>query len=166
MVEYYTQRASAGLIISEGTAVSPMGVGNAQVPGIWSHQQIEARKAVTASVQAPGGRIFQELWHVGRISDPMFLHGEIPIAPSAIAAAGHVSLVRPEKPFVTPRALENSEVYAIVGQFRLAAQNAERPGLDGVVIHGANGYLLHQFLQPGTNHRTDHFARPPPTPAP
>src|SRR5258708_2843221 len=160
MVEYYTQRASAGLIISEGTAVSPMGVGNAQVPGIWSHQQIEAWKPVTASVHAQGGRIFQQLWHVGRISDPMFLHGEIPIAPSAIAAAGHVSLVRPEKPFVTPRALENSEVYAIVGQFRLAAQNADRAGFDDVVIHGAHCYLLDQFLQSGTNHRTDEFGGP------
>ena len=160
MVEYYTQRASAGLIISEGTAVSPMGVGNAQVPGIWSHQQIEAWKPVTASVHAQGGRIFQQLWHVGRISDPMFLQGELPVAPSAIAAAGHVSLVRPEKPFVTPRALESSEVYAIVEQFRLAAQNAERAGFDGVEIHGANGYLLDQFLQSGTNHRTDEFGGP------
>src|SRR6266436_2609159 len=132
MVEYYTQRASAGLIISEGTAVSPMGVGNAQVPGIWSHQQIDAWKPVTASVHAQGGRIFQQLWHVGRISDPMFLQGELPVAPSAIAAAGHVSLVRPEKPFVTPRALESSEVYAIVDQ----------------------------FLQSGTNLRTDEFGGP------
>jgi 2,4-dienoyl-CoA reductase-like NADH-dependent reductase (Old Yellow Enzyme family) len=102
MVEYYTQRASAGLIISEGTAVSPMGIGNAQVPSVWSQQQIEAWKPVTASVHAQGGRIFQQVWHVGRISDPMFLHGELPVAPSAISAAGHVSLVRPEKPFVTP----------------------------------------------------------------
>src|ERR1700729_4300652 len=100
MVEYYTQRASGGLIVSEGTAVSPMGVGYAQIPGIWSEQQTEAWKAVTASVHAHGGRIFQQLWHVGRISDPMFLHGELPVAPSAIAAAGHVSLVRPEKLFV------------------------------------------------------------------
>ena len=90
----------------------------------------------------------------------MFLHGELPVAPSAIAAAGHVSLVRPEKPFVTPRALETHEVYAIVEEFRVAAQNAERAGFDGVEIHGANGYLLDQFLQSGTNHRTDEFGGP------
>src|SRR5580693_2741975 len=160
MVEYYTQRASAGLIIAEATPVSPMGIGYAQVAGIWSEEQTEAWKPVTASVHAQGGRIFQQLWHVGRISDPMFLHGELPVAPSAIAAAGHVSLVRPEKPFVTPRALETPEVYGIVEQFRVAAQNAERAGFDGVEIHGANGYLLDQFLQSGTNHRTDEFGGP------
>jgi 2,4-dienoyl-CoA reductase-like NADH-dependent reductase (Old Yellow Enzyme family) len=159
LVEYYTQRASVGLIISEGTAVSPMGIGNAQVRGIWSQQQIEAWKPVTASVHAQGGRIFQQLWHVGRISDPMFLHGELPVAPSAISAAGHVSLVRPEKPFAA-RALETREVFAIIERFRLAAQNAERAGFDGVEIHGANGYLLDQFLQSGTNHRTDEFGGP------
>jgi 2,4-dienoyl-CoA reductase-like NADH-dependent reductase (Old Yellow Enzyme family) len=160
MVEYYTQRVSAGLIIAEATPVSPMGVGYAQVAGIWSEEQTEAWKTVTASVHAHGGRIFQQLWHVGRISDPMFLHGELPVAPSAIAAAGHVSLVRPEKSFLIPRALETREVYAIVEQFRVAAQNAERAGFDGVEIHGANGYLLDQFLQSGTNHRTDEFGGP------
>lgn len=157
MVEYYTQRASAGLIIAEATPVSPMGIGYAQVAGIWSNEQTEAWKPITASVHAHGGRIFQQLWHVGRISDPMFLHGELPVAPSAIAAAGHVSLVRPEKPFVTPRALETREVYAIVEQFRAAAQNAQRAGFDGVEIHGATGYLLDQFLQSETNHRSDEF---------
>ena len=157
MQEYYTQRASSGLIIAEATPVSPMGIGYAQVAGIWSEEQTEAWKQITASVHVHGGRIFQQLWHVGRISDPMFLHGELPVAPSAIAAAGHVSLVRPEKPFGTPRALETREVYAIVEQFRVAAQNAQRAGFDGVEIHGANGYLLDQFLQSGTNHRTDEF---------
>jgi 2,4-dienoyl-CoA reductase-like NADH-dependent reductase (Old Yellow Enzyme family) len=157
MVAYYAQRASAGLIIAEATPVSPMGIGYAQVAGIWSEEQTEAWKPITASVHARGGRIFQQLWHVGRISDPMFLHGELPVAPSAIAAAGHVSLVRPEKPFVTPRALETREVYSIVEQFRAAAQNAQRAGFDGVEIHGATGYLLDQFLQSGTNHRSDEF---------
>ena len=157
MVEYYTQRASAGLIITEGTPIAPMAVGYAQVPGIWSEQQIEAWKPVTASVHAHGGRIFQQIWHVGRISDPLFLHGELPIAPSAIAASGHVSLVRPEKSFVTPRALETREIPLIVEQFRRAAENSQRAGFDGVEIHGANGYLLDQFLQSGTNHRTDEY---------
>ena len=157
MVEYYTQRASAGLIISEATPVAPMGVGYAQVPGIWSEQQVEAWKPITAAVHAHGGLIVQQLWHVGRISDPVFLHGELPIAPSAIAPSGHVSLIRPEKPFVTPRALETREVPGIVEQFRRAAQRSQRAGFDGVEIHGANGYLIDQFLQSGTNHRTDEY---------
>ena len=157
MVEYYTQRASAGLIISEATPVTPMGVGYPQVPGIWSDQQVEAWKPITAAVHERGGRIFQQIWHVGRISDPIYLHGELPVAPSAIAPSGHVSLVRPEKPFVTPRALETREIPGIIEQFRRGAQNAQRAGFDGVEIHGANGYLLDQFLQSGSNHRTDQY---------
>ena len=102
-------------------------------------------------------RIFQQIWHVGRISDPVFLAGELPIAPSAIAASGHVSLLRPQKGFETPRALETREVRGVVEQFRLAAENAERAGFDGVEIHGANGYLLDQFLQTGSNQRTDEY---------
>jgi 2,4-dienoyl-CoA reductase-like NADH-dependent reductase (Old Yellow Enzyme family) len=157
MVDYYTQRASAGLIIAEATPVSPAAIGYAGVAGIWSEAQIAAWKLVTASVHARGGHILLQLWHVGRISDPMFLHGELPVAPSAIAAAGHISLVRPERAFVTPRALETREVYEVVEQFRAAAQNAQRAGFDGVEIHGATGYLLDQFLQSGTNHRSDEF---------
>lgn len=157
MVKYYTQRASAGLIISEGTPVAPKAVGYPQVPGIWSAGQVEAWKPVTAAVHAAGGHIFQQIWHVGRISDPVFLHGELPVAPSALAATGHVSLLRPEKPFVTPRALETREVTGIVEQFRRAAQNAQAAGFDGVEIHGANGYLLDQFLQSGANQRTDQY---------
>lgn len=103
MAEYYGQRASAGLIISEATSVTPAGVGYADTPGIWSSAQVEGWKRVTQSVHTAGGRILLQLWHVGRISDPMFLNGELPVAPSAIAAAGHVSLVRPLKSFVTPR---------------------------------------------------------------
>jgi 2,4-dienoyl-CoA reductase-like NADH-dependent reductase (Old Yellow Enzyme family) len=160
MVEYYRQRASAGLIIAEATPVSPAAVGYAHVAGIWSEAQIAAWKLVTASVHSRGGHIFLQLWHVGRISDPMFLHGELPVAPSAIAAAGHVSLVRPERAFVTPRALEMREVYEVVEQFRAAAQNAQRADFDGVEIHGATGYLLDQFLQSGTNHRSDEFGGP------
>lgn len=157
MAEYYRQRASAGLILTEATSVTPMGVGYANTPGIWSDEQVEGWKLVTKAVHEAGGRIFLQLWHVGRISDPMFLNGELPVAPSAIAAAGHVSLVRPEKPFVTPRALELSEIPAIIEAYRKGAENAKLAGFDGVEIHGANGYLLDQFLQTKTNQRTDEY---------
>lgn len=157
MATYYAQRASAGLIISEATAVDPMGVGYANTPGIWSEEQVEGWKKITQVVHQKGGRIFMQLWHVGRISDPMFLNGELPVAPSAIAPEGHVSLVRPEKKYVTPRALETSEIPGIVAAYRRAAENAKKAGFDGVEIHGANGYLLDQFLQDGTNKRTDQY---------
>ena len=157
MAEYYTQRASAGLILSEGIPVDPLGVGYAQVPGIWNQQQTEAWKPITAAVHNAGGRIFAQLWHVGRISDPSFLNGELPVAPSAIAASGHVSLIRPEKAFVTPCPLTTDEVRGVVESFRKGAENAKAAGFDGVEIHGANGYLLDQFLQDGTNLRTDKY---------
>lgn len=157
MVEYYTQRASAGLIITEGTPVSPQAVGYAQVPGIWSEAQTAGWRPVTEAVHRAGGRIFAQIWHVGRISDPVFFHGNTPVAPSALQAPGHVSLLRPEKPFVTPRALDLSEIPGIVGAFKQAAENAKAAGFDGVEIHGANGYLLDQFLQSGTNGRTDAY---------
>jgi 2,4-dienoyl-CoA reductase-like NADH-dependent reductase (Old Yellow Enzyme family) len=117
MVEYYTQRAGAGLIISEGIPVVPQGVGYANVPGIWSPQQIEAWKLVTKAVHGVAGRIFAQLWHVGRISDPRFLGGKLPVAPSAIRPQGHVSMVRPVTDYVTPRALETSEIPGIVEAF-------------------------------------------------
>lgn len=157
MAEYYEQRASAGLILSEATAVDPMGVGYANTPGIWSNEQIEGWKKITKRVHAKDGKIFMQLWHVGRISDPMFLNGELPVAPSAIAPDGHVSLVRPQKAFVTPRALETHEIPAIVEAYRKGAENAKASGFDGVELHGANGYLLDQFLQDGTNKRTDQY---------
>ncbi|MDW5267729.1 MULTISPECIES: alkene reductase [Acidobacteriaceae] len=160
MIEYYTQRASAGLIISEGTPVDPMGVGYANVPGIWSQAQVEAWKPVTAAVHHAGGRIFAQIWHVGRISDPEFLNGQLPVAPSAIAASGTVSLLRPQRAFPTPRALELDEVKGVVEAFRRGAQNAQAAGFDGVELHGANGYLLDQFLQDGSNHRTDEYGGP------
>jgi 2,4-dienoyl-CoA reductase-like NADH-dependent reductase (Old Yellow Enzyme family) len=155
MAEYYSQRATAGLILSEATSVHPMGVGYANTPGIWSEVQVEGWKKITSAVHARDGRIFLQLWHVGRISDPVFLNGELPVAPSAIRPKGHVSLVRPEKPYVTPRALLTEEIPGIVEAFRLGAANAKRAGFDGVEIHGANGYLLDQFLHDGTNKRTD-----------
>jgi 2,4-dienoyl-CoA reductase-like NADH-dependent reductase (Old Yellow Enzyme family) len=157
MAEYYTQRASAGLILTEATSVDPMGVGYADTPGIWSEAQVEGWKKITSAVHAKDGRIVMQLWHVGRISDPMFLDGKLPVAPSAIAAQGHVSLVRPEKNYVTPRALETNEIPAIVEAYRKGAENAKKAGFDGVEIHGANGYLLDQFLQDGTNKRTDQY---------
>ncbi|MES2010250.1 MAG: alkene reductase [Pseudomonadota bacterium] len=157
MAEYYVQRASAGLILSEATSVTPQGVGYADTPGIWSDEQVAGWKVVTDAVHAAGGRIFLQLWHVGRISDPVFLDGELPVAPSAIAAAGHVSLVRPKRAFVTPRALETDEIPGIVAAYRHGAENAKAAGFDGVEVHGANGYLLDQFLQDSTNKRTDAY---------
>ncbi|MBB3004888.1 alkene reductase [Paraburkholderia tropica] len=157
MAKYYAERASAGLIISEATSVTPQGVGYAETPGIWSQEQVEGWKIVTEAVHAAGGRIFLQLWHVGRISDPMFLDGALPVAPSAIAAQGNVSLVRPPRPFVTPRALGIDEIPGVVAAFRQGAINAKAAGFDGVEIHGANGYLLDQFLQDSTNQRTDAY---------
>ncbi len=157
MAEYYRQRSGAGLILTEATSVTPMGVGYANTPGIWSDEQVEGWKLVTSAVHEAGGRIFLQLWHVGRISDPMFLNGELPVAPSAIQPAGHVSLVRPEKAFVTPRALNLSEIPGIVEAYLKGAENAKHAGFDGVEIHGANGYLLDQFLQSKTNQRTDEY---------
>lgn len=157
MAEYYTQRAGAGLILTEATSVSPQGVGYPGTPGIWSKEQVQGWKDVTSSVHQAGGRIFLQLWHVGRVSDPIYLNGDLPVAPSAIAPEGHVSLIRPHKPFVTPRALETEEIPGIVEAFRRGAENAKAAGFDGVEIHGANGYLLDQFLQDSTNHRTDAY---------
>jgi len=157
MLEYYTQRSTAGLIISEATAVSPMGVGYADTPGIWSDERVEGWKKITDAVHKAGGRILMQLWHVGRISDPMFLDGKQPIAPSAVALKGNVSLVRPHKPYVTPRAMTLSEIKTVIEQFRKGAENAKKAGFDGVEIHGANGYLPDQFLQDSTNHRTDNY---------
>ena len=157
MAEYYAQRAGAGLILSEATSVTPMGVGYADTPGIWNDEQVEGWKQVTKAVHDAGGLIFLQLWHVGRISDPLFLDGQLPVAPSAIKPAGHVSLVRPMKDYETPRALETAEIAEIVDAYRQGAQNAKRAGFDGVEIHAANGYLIDQFLQDSTNRRTDRY---------
>lgn len=157
MAQYYAQRASAGLILSEAVAVSPQGVGYPDTPGIWSEAQIEGWKRITDAVHTKGGRIFMQLWHVGRISHPSYLNGELPVAPSAIAPEGYVSLVRPKTEYLTPRALDISEIPAIVETYRQGAFNAKAAGFDGVEIHGANGYLLDQFLQDSTNLRTDAY---------
>ncbi len=157
MVEYYVQRASAGLILTEATSVDPMGVGYPDTPGIWSEEHVVGWTKVTQAVHAAGGRIVLQLWHVGRVSDPVYLNGALPVAPSAIAATGHVSMIRPHKLHVPPRALEGTEIPRVVAAYRLGAVNALRAGFDGVEIHGANGYLLDQFLQDGSNQRTDEY---------
>ena len=157
MAKYYAERASAGLILSEATSVTPQGLGYADTPGIWSEEQVAGWKLVTEAVHKAGGKIFLQLWHVGRVSDPVFLNGDLPVAPSAIAPQGHVSLVRPKREFVTPRALDLAEIPGIVDAYRKGAENAKAAGFDGVEVHGANGYLLDQFLQDSTNHRTDEY---------
>ncbi|UTW04543.1 alkene reductase [Amphritea atlantica] len=157
MAEYYAQRSSAGLILTEATSVTPMGVGYPDTPGIWSEPQVEGWKQVSDAVHKAGGSIFLQLWHVGRISDPVYLNGESPVAPSAVRPAGHVSLVRPKKAYVDPRALTLDEIKEIVEAYRQGAVNAKAAGFDGVHIHGANGYLLDQFLQDKTNLRDDEY---------
>ncbi|KRW62686.1 alkene reductase [Pseudomonas sp. TTU2014-080ASC] len=157
MAEYYSQRASAGLIISEATSVTPMGVGYPNTPGIWSDEQVRGWKKVTDAVHSAGGKIALQLWHVGRISHPSYLGGELPVAPSAIKPAGHVSLIRPETGYVTPRALETAEIAEVIEAFRQGAENALAAGFDGVELHAANGYLIDQFLQTSTNQRTDNY---------
>ena len=158
--EYYAQRAGAGLILAEATCVSAQGVGYPDTPGIWSEQQIAGWQQTTQAVHAAGGRIFLQLWHVGRVSHPEYLNGELPVAPSAIAPRGHVSLLRPMREYVTPRALEISEIPGLVETYRRGAENAKRAGFDGVEIHAANGYLLDQFLQDSSNRRADEYGGP------
>lgn len=160
MAHYYRQRASAGMILTEATSVTPMGVGYADTPGIWSKEQVEGWKLTTKAVHEAGGRIVMQLWHVGRVSHSMFLNGAAPVAPSAIAPTGHVSLVRPLTPYTTPRALELPEIPGVIEAYRLGAENAQRAGFDGVELHGANGYLLDQFLQDKSNLRTDEYGGP------
>ncbi len=154
---YYSQRASAGLIITEATHVDPQGIGYPNTPGIHTPAQIAAWRQVTDAVHQQGGRIFVQLWHVGRVSHPSFHGGVLPVAPSAIAPAGEAMTYGGMQPFVTPRALETAEIPGLVAGFRQGAKNALEAGFDGVEVHGANGYLLDQFLRDGTNHRTDDY---------
>lgn len=157
MAAYYAQRATAGLILTEATSITPLGVGYEDTPGIWNQKQIEGWKLVTKAVHEKGGKIFLQLWHVGRISDPHFLNGELPVAPSAVQPKGHVSLLRPQRPYVTPRALETREVKNLVERYKQAGINAKEAGFDGVELHAANGYLIDQFIQSSTNKRTDEY---------
>jgi N-ethylmaleimide reductase len=155
---YYAQRASAGLIITEATQVSPQGVGYPGTPGIHSAAQVEGWKQVTQAVHAAGGRIFLQLWHVGRISHPSLQpDGALPVAPSAVQPEGQAMTLEGPRPFVTPRALELGEIAGIIEKYYAAAANALDAGFDGVEIHGANGYLIDQFLRDKTNRRTDAY---------
>jgi 2,4-dienoyl-CoA reductase-like NADH-dependent reductase (Old Yellow Enzyme family) len=157
MAEHYRQRAGAGLILSEATSISPQGVGYTDTPGIWSDEQVEGWKLTTKAVHEAGGRILLQLWHVGRVSDPHFLDGELPVAPSAIAQPGNVNHLRPVRPFVTPRALRTEEIPGIVEDYRKGAENAKLAGFDGVELHGANRFLPDQFLNASSNTRTDQY---------
>ncbi len=162
MAEYYAQRAAAGLIVSEAVAISQQGTGCPNSPGIYTEQQIAGWQKITESVHQAGGRIFLQLWHMGRISHPSFQpDGGLPVAPSAIAPkTGQVLTERGLQTYVTPRALSKEELPGIVMQYALAAEHAKTAGFDGVEIHNANGYLLDQFLRDGTNQRTDEYGGP------
>ncbi|BDC42763.1 alkene reductase [Paraburkholderia terrae] len=155
--QHYALRASAGLIITEATSVTQQGVGYPNTPGIWSEKQVEGWKKVTSAVHAEGGLIVSQLWHVGRVSDPVYHNGQAPVAPSAIAPEGHVTRIRPMRAYSVPRALETDEIPGIVEDFRRGAENAKRAGFDGVELHAANGYLFDQFLHDGSNKRTDRY---------
>ena len=157
-VTYYRQRATAGLIISEASPISPQGVGYPHTPGIYSEAQVAGWQAVTQAVHEAGGHIFQQLWHVGRISHPdLQPGGAVPVAPSAIRPAGDAFTATGMQPFVTPRALEADEIQVIVAQYAAAARNSLQAGFDGVEVHAANGYLIDQFLRDGSNQRTDEY---------
>lgn len=158
MATYYAQRASAGLIISEGTQISPQGKGYIQTPGIYNAEQIAGWQRITDAVHAAGGTIMAQLWHVGRISHPeLQSNGALPVAPSAVLPIGQVFTGRGMVDMVLPRALEVSEITSIIADYRQAAVNAQAAGFDGVEIHAANGYLLDQFLRDKTNQRSDKY---------
>jgi N-ethylmaleimide reductase len=155
---YYGQRATAGLIVTEATQISPQGKGYPGTPGIHSAAQIEGWRSVAQAVHAKGGRIFLQLWHVGRISHPILQpDGALPVAPSAILPSGTLYAGNTALPFVTPRALAVREISEIVAQYGQAARNARHAGFDGVEIHAGHGYLIDQFLRDGSNHRTDAY---------
>ena len=160
MVEYYQQRANAGLILTEATVIGSKTVGYADTPGLWSQEQAQAWNKIIEAVHAQGSKIVVQLWHVGRISHPELLDGDIPVAPSAIQPAGEVSLLRPKRPYVTPRALSIEEIQEIVAQYKHSAELAKAAGFDGVELHAANGYLIDQFLQSNTNQRDDEYGGP------
>ena len=157
MRSYYCQRASAGLIIAEATSVSPQGVGYLNTPGIWCREHVEGWRQITQAVHKKGGKIFLQLWHVGRVSDPELLSGQMPVAPSAIACRGSLDLPYSQRPYVTPRALHIDEIHNIVADFADAATKARQAGFDGVDIHAANGYLIDQFLHNQSNQRQDEY---------
>jgi len=154
---YYAQRATAGLIVTECTMFSPLSLGYMNCPGIYSPEQVKGWQLVTDAVHQAGGRVFLQLWHAGRVSHPALLNGELPVAPSAIAATGDLHTPIGKVAMEPPRALETHEIPQIVGQFRQGAENAKAAGFDGVELHGAFGYLIDQFLQDVSNQRTDEY---------
>lgn len=156
-IEYYSQRASAGLIISEASQVSAQGIGYIKTPGNYTEEMIEAWKKIVEGVHRAGGRMFLQIWHVGRTSHPDFHGGELPVAPSAIGYEGEVFTPEGKKKIGTPRALAANEIPGVVEDFANAARNAIRAGFDGVEIHGGNSYLLDQFLRDGSNQRDDDY---------
>ncbi|MDN5512635.1 alkene reductase [Acinetobacter sp.] len=157
MAEYYAQRASAGLIISEATVISEEANGYEKTPGLFSDAQVEGWKLVTDAVHAKDGLIVAQLWHVGRVSHPDLLNGETPVSASNVQQAGYVSLLRPKREYVVPCPLEISEIQAITEQYKQSAIRAKAAGFDGVELHAANGYLIDQFLQSKTNLREDEY---------
>ena len=157
MAEYYSQRAAAGLIVTEATAISPQGYGWVGSPAIYTDAHVAGWKGVTDAVHRQGGRIFLQLWHTGRVSHPDFQDGETPIAPSAIAAAGKTHTPSGVKPYVMPRAMTRRDISNAVREHAQAAERAWKAGFDGVEIHAANGYLIDQFIRDGSNHRTDEY---------
>ncbi|MCL6230722.1 MULTISPECIES: alkene reductase [Acinetobacter] len=157
MAEYYAQRASAGLIISEATVISEAANGYLQTPGLFTDAQVQGWKLVTQAVHEQQGLIVAQLWHVGRVSHPDLLNGDTPVSASAVQQAGYVSLLRPKREYVVPRPLEIAEIKSIVEQYKQAAIKAKEAGFDGVELHAANGYLIDQFLQSKTNLREDEY---------
>lgn len=155
--EYYAQRAGAGLILSEATSVTDMGVGYPDTPGLWSEAQVAGWKLVTSAVHAHGGRIFAQLWHVGRVSHPDRLGGRQPVSASDVQAAGHVPLMRPKQPYGVPRPLRLDEIPGVIADYAAGARNAMRAGFDGVELHAANAYLIEQFMGDKINRRTDAY---------
>jgi N-ethylmaleimide reductase len=156
-VEYYTQRASAGLIVTEATQISPRGIGYTSTPGIYTMEQTKAWEKVTDSVHKAGGKIFSQLWHVGRVSHPSFHGGELPFAPSAIGIEGTVYTYEGPKQYETPKEMTLDEIKQTIQEYKQAAINAKAAGFDGVELHGANGYLPEQFLASESNKRTDEY---------
>ena len=157
MVEYYRQRASAGLVVTECTEVSPQGHGIVRAPGVHRPEHVAGWRAVTDAVHGAGGRVFLQVWHCGRVSHPDLRGGEPPVAPSAVAAEGQIYTPSGPQPFPTPRPLALAEIPAVVESFAAAARRAREAGFDGVELHGAFGYLPDQFLQSGSNRRTDAY---------
>jgi N-ethylmaleimide reductase len=159
MKEYYAQRASAGLIVTEGTSPSPNGLGYPRIPGIFSEQQVAGWKPITAAVHARGAKMFVQLMHTGRITHPLNLPaGARVLAPSAVAAAGEMYTdAEGMKPLPVPEAMSEADIEAAIAEYVQAAENAVAAGFDGIELHGANGYLLEQFIRPNSNRRTDRY---------